>query len=66
MPKNENPADDFNMESTLEALRRLKERDPHFEQAIQDFVDAEVKYGKDDPAEGKIFIQKRKAPKRSN
>lgn len=57
--------DDFNAEATLESLKKYRERDPNFEQAIRDFAEAEVKYGKDDPAEGKVIVSKPKAPKRS-
>lgn len=53
----------FNAEATLEALKKYRERDPNFEEAIRKVVEAEVKYGKDDPAEGKIVMTKRKGPK---
>lgn len=45
MPKN---SEDFNNESLLRSLEEYKRRDPHFRRAIEDFVDAEAKYGADD------------------
>ncbi len=63
MPKN---SEDFNDESLLRSLREYKRRDPDFRHAIDDFVEGEVKYGKDDPIEGQPFEEKPpalKAPK---
>jgi len=40
------------LESTLEDLRAHRKRDPNFERAIAEFVDAEVT--QDDPAEGRV------------
>jgi len=50
-------------DATLEALKKYRENDPGFEQSIRDFADAEVKYGKDDPVEGKPVVKKPGAPK---
>jgi predicted transcriptional regulator len=41
------------LESTLEDLRAYRKRDPDFERAIAEFVEAEVT-AKDDPAEGRV------------
>jgi hypothetical protein len=62
MPKN---SEDFNDESLLRSLREYKRRDPDYRRAIDDFVEGEVKYGKDDPCEGKVVDTKSKSPKRS-
>lgn len=42
------------MEATLASLRAYRERDPHFKEAIAAVVDAEARYGKEDPAEGTV------------
>ena len=47
------------LKKTLKALKKLRDRDPEFREAIKSFVDAEAKYGKDDPCEGKVVIVKR-------
>lgn len=39
------------LEATLERLRAYRQSDPHFDQAIADYVDAEASL-KEDPAEG--------------
>jgi predicted transcriptional regulator len=44
------------LESTLEDLRAYRKRDPDFERAIAQFVEAEVA-AKDDPAEGRVVTQ---------
>jgi len=44
------------LESTLEDLRAYRKRDPDFESAIAEFVEAEVTV-KDDPAEGRVIKQ---------
>jgi predicted transcriptional regulator len=44
------------LKSTLEDLRAYRERDPNFERAIAEFVEAEVT-AKDDPAEGRVVTQ---------
>ena len=44
------------LESTLEDLRAYRERDPDFERAIAEFVEAEIT-AKDDPAEGRVVTQ---------
>jgi hypothetical protein len=62
MPRN---SEDFNDESLLRSLREYKQRDPNFDRAIEAIVDAEAKYGKDDPAEGKVVDTRNKSPKRS-
>lgn len=59
------PRDDFNLEATLDKLRAYRQRDPDFKQAIAEVAEAEAKYGKDDPAEGKVVITSHKSPKRS-
>jgi hypothetical protein len=46
------------LESTLANLRAYRLRDPDFEDAITEFASAEARYGKDDPAEGKIVVGK--------
>lgn len=58
-------ADEARLEKSLEALKKIREQDPDFEDAIRKVVEAEAKYGKDDPAEGKVIVTKHKAPKRS-
>lgn len=55
------PAEKKEAEALLEKLRAARLADPDWKKAAKAFVDAEVKYGKDDPAEGKIV--KRKAAK---
>jgi hypothetical protein len=52
------------LKKILKGLKKLRERDPEFKEAIKAFVDTEAKYGKDDPAEGKIVIAP-KPPKHS-
>jgi predicted transcriptional regulator len=42
------------LEATLARLRAYRERDPHFKEAIAAVVDAEARYGKEDPAEGMV------------
>lgn len=42
------------LEATLATLRAYRERDPHFKEAIAAVVDAEARYGKEDPAEGTV------------
>lgn len=49
---------EHDLEATLTALRAYRRRDPHFKGAIAAFVDAEARFGKDDPAEGKVVIGK--------
>jgi predicted transcriptional regulator len=44
------------LEATLARLRAYRKRDPHFERAIAAVVDAEARFGKDDPAEGEVVI----------
>ena len=44
------------LESTLEDLRAYRKRDPDFEHAVAQFVEAEVT-AKDDPAEGRVVRQ---------
>jgi len=44
------------LEATLEDLRAYRKSDPDFEQAITDFVDAEVTV-KHDPAEGQVVTE---------
>jgi hypothetical protein len=44
------------LESTLASLRAYRERDPEFEQAIAAFARAEVRHGKEDPAQGEVVI----------
>lgn len=44
------------LESTLEDLRAYRKRDPNFERAIAEFVEAEAT-AKDDPAEGRVVKQ---------
>lgn len=46
------------LEATLASLRAYRKRDPHFQTAIAAFVDAEARFGKEDPAEGKVVIEK--------
>lgn len=46
---------ELDLESTLESLRAYRKRDPRFEQAIADYVDAEASLGSD-PAEGKRAV----------
>lgn len=46
------------LEATLVSLRAYRKRDPHFQTAIAAFVDAEARFGKEDPAEGKVVIGK--------
>ncbi|MBI1216561.1 MAG: hypothetical protein GC185_12185 [Alphaproteobacteria bacterium] len=41
-------------DDTAQKLKDYAKKDPGFEKAIQEIVEAEVKYGKDDPAEGKV------------
>jgi hypothetical protein len=43
------------MEATLQALRAYRKKDPDFEKAIDDFVDAEASQGGRDPSEGRII-----------
>jgi hypothetical protein len=52
----------FNDEALLRKLNQARKRDPGFKKAAKDFIDAEAKYGKNDPCEGKVFVVKR-APK---
>ena len=44
------------LESTLEDLRAHRKRDPNFERAIAEFVEAEIT-AEDDPAEGRVVTQ---------
>ena len=47
------------LEATLTNLRAYRQRDPHFDETIAAFVDAEARFlGKEDPAEGKVIIGK--------
>lgn len=46
------------LEATLAELRAYRQRDPHFKGAIAELVDAEARFGKEDPAEGKVVIGK--------
>ncbi len=46
------------LEATLTNLRAYRQRDPHFDETIAAFVDAEARLGKEDPAEGKVIIGK--------
>ena len=46
------------LEATLASLRAYRKRDPHFQTAVAAFVDAEARFGKEDPAEGKVVIGK--------
>ena len=46
------------LEATLASLRAYRKRDPHFRTAVAEFVDAEARFGKEDPAEGKVVIGK--------
>ena len=41
------------LERTLERLKACREKDPRFESAIAQFVEAEASLGRDDPMEGK-------------
>ena len=41
------------LERTLERLKACREKDPGFESAIAQFVEAEASLGRDDPTEGK-------------
>jgi predicted transcriptional regulator len=43
------------MEATLEAIRAYGAKDPDFEKAIDEFVDAEASLARKDPAEGRII-----------
>lgn len=49
---------EHDLEATLTSLRAYRKRDPHFREAIAAFADAEARFGKDDPAEGKVVIGK--------
>ena len=49
---------EHDLEATLTTLRAYRKRDPHFKAAIAAFVDAEARFGKDDPAEGRVVIGK--------
>ena len=61
-----NKKDAFNAEAALKRLKAARAADPNWEKAIAAFVDAEVKYGKDDPVEGTPYIEtKFTRPKRS-
>lgn len=44
------------LEGTLAKLRAYRQRDPHFEGAIERAVDAEARMGESDPAQGKVVI----------
>jgi len=44
------------LQSTLDDLRAYRKRDPNFENSIAKFIEAELA-GKDDPAEGSIFVE---------
>lgn len=46
------------LEATLAKLRAYRRRDPQFKGAIAALVDAEARFGKEDPAEGKVVIGK--------
>ena len=60
------PKKQFNDEALQKRLKAARDADPNWEKAIADFVDAEAKYGKDDPAEGKPYtVSKFTRPKRS-
>jgi hypothetical protein len=55
-------------EALSDALKKYRALDPDakkalMDKAIRDWAEAEAKYGKDDPAEGKIVIRKRNKPK---
>lgn len=57
-----NKKDDFNAEALLKNLKAARDADPNWEKAIAEVVDAEVKYGKDDPAQGRLFIEGKPHP----
>lgn len=44
------------LEATLARLRLYRQRDPDFSAADDAWVDAEARFGKDDPAEGKVVM----------
>ena len=44
------------LEATLARLRTYRRRDPHFKEAIDAITDAEARFGKADPAEGKVAL----------
>jgi predicted transcriptional regulator len=43
-----------NLEKTLERVQAYRRSDPNYEKLWDEFVDAEARYGKDDPLEGRI------------
>lgn len=64
-PAPRTPEEKEEMRQILEKIKKAREADPNWEKARKQIVEAEVKYGKDDPCEGKIFIERVKSPKRS-
>ena len=49
------------LKRNLKRLEKLRKRDPRFEKAMQAFIEAEAKYGKEDPCEGRVVILDRTA-----
>lgn len=49
---------EHDLEATLKSLRAHRKRDPHFKKAIAAIARAEARWGKTDPAEGKVVIGK--------
>lgn len=47
---------EHDLEATLTRLRAYRQHDPHFKAADDAWVDAEARFGKDDPAEGKVVM----------
>ena len=46
------------LEATLASLRAYRKRNPQFQAAVAAYVDAEARFGKEDPAEGTVVIGK--------
>jgi DNA-binding FadR family transcriptional regulator len=59
------PEEQEEMRQLLDKMKKAREADPNWEKALKKVAEAEARYGKDDPAEGKVFIEKVQAPKRS-
>ena len=43
-----------NLQKVLESVQAYRRSDPNYEKLWAEFVDAEARYGKDDPVEGRI------------
>ena len=56
---------ELDLEETLQRIKAARKKDPKFKRAIAEFVAAEVRYAKSDPAEGTVVHAAEPGPAQS-